>query len=45
MLCVSIVVLALVVIVVIKAWIKDLSISSFEKKVNKEIDELKGEKE
>lgn len=45
MLCVSIVVLALVLIVVIKAWIKDLSTNYFENKINKEIDELKGEKE
>lgn len=45
MLYISIAVLALALIVVIKSWIKDLSRNSFEKKVNKEIDELKGEKE
>lgn len=45
MLCVSIVVLALVLIVVIKAMIKDLSTNYFENKINKEIDELKGRKE
>lgn len=45
MLCISIAVLALVLIVVIKAWIKELSTNYFESKINKEIKELKEEKE
>ncbi len=45
MLYVSIAVLALVLIVVLKSWIEDLYMNSFEDKLNKEIDELKGEED
>lgn len=45
MLYVSIVVFLIVLIVILKSWISDLHMNYFESKVNKEIEELKGEEE
>ncbi len=41
----SIVVLTVVLVVVFKSWFEDLHMNSFENKINKEIDELKGDEE
>lgn len=45
MLYVSIVVFIIVLIVILKSWISDLHMNSFENKINKEIEELKGDEE